>query len=214
MNCRQAKDKIRQKLDGTLGPEDQARLEEHLERCPKCRRELATLAATVEWLGDLEPVRAPVGFDDQVLRRVRQERQRAPERVGWAEALGFGFQRYLRPAAAGLVLLVVVALVGPALVQVASSYLTPRLAEPLARGTVRLVELAGDPDEIEALSDRARTISSPIGLVGRSVYRGLLDLIVPIAMWCTMGVAGIGLVWWVSRYSIQRRTRDARLVPQ
>ena len=211
MNCRKAKDWIREKLDGTLDLGEQGLLEEHLERCPKCRQELATLSAAVEWLEDLAPAPAPTDFDERVLRRVREERRRAEERVRWRDLPWFAFHRWLRPAAVTLVLLIMAAFTGPALVRASSSFVSNQLAEPLARGTVRLVELANDPKEIEAISDQAKEVSSPISLVGRSIYGGLLDLVVPIALWCTIGIACIGLIWWVSRYSVQRRTRNASL---
>jgi hypothetical protein len=213
MNCRQAKDRIRQKLDGTLDPEEQTLLEEHLAGCPKCRRELASLALAVQWLEDLGPVQAPARFDEEVLRRVREARRRAEERLGWKDLLWVSVRRWLRPAVATAVLVVGAVLGGPALVRVSSEHVTPLLAEPLAKGTVRLVELASDPKQIEEISDQAKAASSPIGLVGKSVYSGLLDLVLPVALWCTIGIAGIALVWWVSRYSLQRRTRNASLVP-
>jgi hypothetical protein len=212
MNCRRAKDKIRQKMDGVLDPDDRVLLERHLERCPKCRREMASLTQTIEWLEDLRPVGPPEGFDDRVLRRVRLERGKVGERLGWKDLVGVAFGRWARPAAAAAALIVLAVFAGPATVRVSSSFVTTWLAEPLARATVRLVELASDPKEIEAISDQAKAVSSPIGLVGKSVYSGLLDLVVPIALWCTIGVACLGLVWWVSRYSMQRRTRDASLV--
>ncbi|MCK4546213.1 MAG: zf-HC2 domain-containing protein [Candidatus Eisenbacteria sp.] len=211
MSCRKAKDWIREKLDGTLDPQGEARLEQHLDECPKCRQELATLTATVEWLEDLEPVCAPEGFDEQVLRRVREERRRAEERTCWKDLWWIAAQRWVRPAAATAGLLGAAALMGPELVRASSSFVSNRLAEPLARGTVRLVELANDPKGIETISDQAKSVSSPISLVGRSLYGGLLDMVVPVALWCAIGIAGIGFVWWVSRYSLQRRTRDASL---
>jgi len=212
MNCRQARQRIRERLDGTLEREDRARLDEHLEKCPRCRRDLATLSTAVGWLEDLEPARVPLDFGDDVMRRVREHRARAERKLSWGEMLRLNFGRYSRPAMAGLVLVVIAAVLGPALVQVSSDFVTPRLAEPLAKGTVRLVEMASDPEEIEAISDRAKEVTTPISLVGRSVYRSLLGLVVPIALWCSIGVAGVGFVWWVSRYSMQRRTGDAHLV--
>ncbi len=212
MNCRQAKDKIRRKMEGVLDPEDRALLEGHLEGCVKCRREMASLTQTIDWLEDLRPVRPPRGFDDLVLRRVRQEREQARDRLGWRDLAGVAFRRWMRPAAAAAALVVAAVFAGPATVRVSSDFVTTRLAEPLARATVSLVELASNPKEIEAISDQAKAVSSPISLVGKSVYGGLLDLIVPVALWCTIGIACLGLIWWVSRYGIQRRTRDASLV--
>ena len=37
-------------LDGELEPGDRRRVEEHLHRCPKCRRVLGTLRSTLEAL--------------------------------------------------------------------------------------------------------------------------------------------------------------------
>jgi anti-sigma factor RsiW len=199
-------------MDGDLDLEDRALLESHLEGCPKCRKEMASLTQTIDWLEGLRPVQPPSGFDDLVLRRVRLEREEARRRLTGRDLVGAAFRRWMRPAAAAAALLAIAVFAGPALVSISSSFVTTHLADPLARVTVRLVEVASDPKEIEAISDQAKAVSSPIGLVGRSVYSGLLDLVVPIALWCAIGIACLGLVWWISRYGIQRRTRDASFV--
>jgi anti-sigma factor RsiW len=59
-------------LDGDLGPDERARVEEHVHWCPECRRVLATLRQTVTGLMELR-VAAPEGLTAGVIDRLRRE---------------------------------------------------------------------------------------------------------------------------------------------
>lgn len=59
-------------LDEELGSQDQARVEEHVGICPKCRRVLATLRRTLEGLRSL-PEKPEPGLADGVIERLREE---------------------------------------------------------------------------------------------------------------------------------------------
>jgi anti-sigma factor RsiW len=59
-------------LDGELGPDERARIEEHVHWCPECRRMLQSLRRTVEGLMRLR-VPAPETVAADVIDRLRRE---------------------------------------------------------------------------------------------------------------------------------------------
>lgn len=59
-------------LDEQLAARDRGRVDEHIGRCPQCRRMLATLRRTLEELRSLS-VEAHPGIADGVLRRLHRE---------------------------------------------------------------------------------------------------------------------------------------------
>ena len=73
MRCHSCRDNLSAFLDGELSVEVTARVEEHLEGCDSCRRELEALRGidtALDALGDLEPVS---DFTERVLRRIAAE---------------------------------------------------------------------------------------------------------------------------------------------
>lgn len=76
-NCEAYLELISGMLDGTLTTEEQAALDTHLARCPDCRALVQDLQAISGDLSDLAPV--PEGFADQVMEKVAQQAQDAPE---------------------------------------------------------------------------------------------------------------------------------------
>jgi len=71
MTCQDARARFSEWADGALGAVGRAEIDEHLAGCAECRRELARFERTVSLLRTVEPARAPVGFVDQVMERVR-----------------------------------------------------------------------------------------------------------------------------------------------
>jgi anti-sigma factor RsiW len=59
-------------LDRELGPDDAARVEDHVGICPHCHRVLATLRRTLEGLRSL-PAEAEAGVAEGVIERLRHE---------------------------------------------------------------------------------------------------------------------------------------------
>jgi anti-sigma factor RsiW len=59
-------------LDGELGEDERARLEEHVRWCPECRRVLESLRRTVEGLMGLR-VATPESVATGVIERLRRE---------------------------------------------------------------------------------------------------------------------------------------------
>ncbi len=59
-------------IDGELPDPDRTRVEDHVGRCPQCRRVLATLRKTVAGLGALMSPTAPAGLVDSVIGRLNE----------------------------------------------------------------------------------------------------------------------------------------------
>lgn len=81
--CREFQEWLSPYLDGELAPWERARLEEHLKRCPACRREVARwqeIRRALEGLKATPP--APAGFKQRVLLRVQKGR-----RLRWLKSL-------------------------------------------------------------------------------------------------------------------------------
>lgn len=74
MNCSQARRDLHERIDGSLGAEALADLEDHLARCGPCRAAQAGLESSLAALRGASRLRTPVSFEDQVLDRVRAER--------------------------------------------------------------------------------------------------------------------------------------------
>jgi anti-sigma factor RsiW len=83
--CKKYEEEMHRALDDELGPEERARLEEHLAACPACRRDYAALeraVAAFEAAPRLEP--SPT-FAVGVMRRVRAAKARETRtRRGWS----------------------------------------------------------------------------------------------------------------------------------
>ncbi|MCI0588314.1 MAG: zf-HC2 domain-containing protein, partial [Planctomycetes bacterium] len=77
MNCPQARADLHERIDGSLGVQEAADLEDHLARCGSCRSAQAGLESALAILRDAPRLRTPASFEDQVLDRVRAERASA-----------------------------------------------------------------------------------------------------------------------------------------
>lgn len=76
-------------LDGTLGPEDRARVESHLSTCGSCREEVALAGPARAALSGLPELDVPAGTTWPVVQRARQRKRWLPTlspRVAWATA--------------------------------------------------------------------------------------------------------------------------------
>jgi len=71
MTCDETRGLLSALLDEALDTDERAEVEAHLAGCPDCRRELEGLRATTTLLSRVERARAPVGFVDRVMTRVR-----------------------------------------------------------------------------------------------------------------------------------------------
>ncbi len=77
MNCSQARRDLHERIDGSLGAEALADLDDHLARCGSCQGALAGLESSLGILRGASPIRAPASFEETVLERVRAERASA-----------------------------------------------------------------------------------------------------------------------------------------
>jgi Putative zinc-finger len=71
MTCHDAREWLSALLDDALEPDRRAEVEAHLAGCADCRFERDRLGATVSALRGLDRPRAPVGFVDRVVSRLR-----------------------------------------------------------------------------------------------------------------------------------------------
>jgi hypothetical protein len=70
MECLRVKELLSDYLDGNLDTQSVAQLEMHLSGCPGCRQQLDALRALVSELNQLEPVKPPHDFLDQIYERL------------------------------------------------------------------------------------------------------------------------------------------------
>lgn len=88
---------------GTVGERDRGRLERHLSRCDRCRRELAEMEEMYRLLGDFEPAKPGPFFAAKVAHAVRNEAEAAAPGAMDEGALA-GLRRWMRrPAVASAV---------------------------------------------------------------------------------------------------------------
>jgi len=78
MNCKTARDLFSLRIDEGLSYEEQRRMTQHLDSCPRCMDEYRGLERTVRLLHSLPEVEAPGTFVQDVLRAARQSRGGEP----------------------------------------------------------------------------------------------------------------------------------------
>jgi hypothetical protein len=90
--CRGFRELISGRLEGALDPEQEARLQAHLARCPDCVQALEELGRTLALLKDLPEVEPPPWLEARILARARTPappvRSRWTGRPGLAAAAG------------------------------------------------------------------------------------------------------------------------------
>ena len=105
MICRKLETEFKKALPDLLLDRERAPMaaRAHLEQCEDCRRELASLEATMLSLDGWEGVEPSPFFDARMAARMRQERSAPP--AGWLERVRsrfeYGSNAHLRPVAAG-----------------------------------------------------------------------------------------------------------------
>ena len=72
MKCARIRELLSEYMDGTLDPERTRGVKDHLSRCERCSKELASLKAVADALDSLEPVKAPNDFLERVHLRIHQ----------------------------------------------------------------------------------------------------------------------------------------------
>jgi len=78
MKCKEATYLLSEYLDGQLGPEETARLEEHLARCSKCREQYEDLKNYQALISSLETKKAPDNLEQEVLGKLASSEQVSP----------------------------------------------------------------------------------------------------------------------------------------
>jgi len=76
MSCEELSEELSAYLDGELSPEERAALETHLERCPRCREELASLRAVSGLVASLPRVEPSEQLSRTLAASLRARRTR------------------------------------------------------------------------------------------------------------------------------------------
>jgi len=76
MECKGVREKLCAYLEGVVPSEESRIIEEHLNSCPECRRNLADLKKTGELVKDLADVEPPAWLTQKIMSRVRTEEER------------------------------------------------------------------------------------------------------------------------------------------
>lgn len=71
-------------LDGELGRDEEQKLMVHLKECPSCAEIMTSMNSAIKFIEGAEPVQAPTGFVDDVMKRLPKEKKQV------------GIQRFLR----------------------------------------------------------------------------------------------------------------------
>ncbi len=87
MHCNQSQQKLSEYLDGQLPEEERNQLEDHIQECEDCRRELDSLRRTVTALHELPEIPAPEGFHERINQRLRDETKGARVVSMWRRGL-------------------------------------------------------------------------------------------------------------------------------
>ena len=107
MNCQTHRERMSDLLDGLLGPQEEARLREHIASCDDCRRHYAALEKTVGLLQSLPAISTPRDLTSAIQNRTTRRRRPFPAltllhsvqlRAAMAAmiVLAFGLFAYLR----------------------------------------------------------------------------------------------------------------------
>ena len=158
MNCHKAKESISLYLDERLGPEEQARLNEHLGQCPDCAAYLEDLRQGLAMLREEGLDRPSENFEWNLKRKIQravaeQEVERRGSRIGAREWRRFAFS-----AAAALL----VAVVGGQLWLGSLDGGSPAVA-PLAENGIATDLPQGRPGWIETGPSDLRPVADRLG---------------------------------------------------
>jgi hypothetical protein len=76
MECKGLREKLCAYLEGVVSPEESRAIDEHLNSCPECRRNLADLKKMGELVKDLAEAEPPAWLTQKIMSRVRTEKER------------------------------------------------------------------------------------------------------------------------------------------
>ncbi len=72
MKCHQVQERLSAFQDNELNPQERARVSDHLESCPACRRQLAEMEKAWQALGDLKEILPDPGFYGQLVEKIKE----------------------------------------------------------------------------------------------------------------------------------------------
>src|SRR5512139_1587367 len=84
--------KLSEYIDGSVTPDEESAIDEHLATCTECSEALRELRKTIETVKQIEEVEAPAWLTSKIMAKVREE-QEAKKRF-WRRALSFFTMKY------------------------------------------------------------------------------------------------------------------------
>ena len=72
MKCSQVQKRLSAFQDGELKPQEQGRIDEHLESCPLCRERYEEMEKVWQALGDLREINPEPGFYGQLVKKINE----------------------------------------------------------------------------------------------------------------------------------------------
>jgi len=82
-SCKTFRHWMQESMEGDLPPQEEAALQAHLDRCPVCREEYASLRASIAFLEEMPPAPLPVDFVSLVAERIARESPHILARRHW-----------------------------------------------------------------------------------------------------------------------------------
>lgn len=159
MEHAQAEDLLSEYLEGGLEAEQRRRLEEHLQECAACRRDLSLLSRSLELMRRLPRVEAPPLFAQRLLRRARR-------RGLLSTRLHHQWPRWVIPFQT-VILVLLAMLTAVVLIMLLDDHPLPlEVEEPSC-----LLVLSGAAD-VNALAESAWFCRGKVRFAGREVPRG------------------------------------------
>lgn len=70
MECKRVFDQLSDYLEEMLDPKKRVEIENHLEKCERCRRDATALKATLDILHSLEQIEVSPNFDSRVMEKI------------------------------------------------------------------------------------------------------------------------------------------------
>jgi hypothetical protein len=104
MECSEVQKRLSAYLEKVVSPKQKALIDEHLKGCKKCKRALADLKKTVDYVQKLEEVEPPAWLTQKVMARVRSE---AEAKKGIVQKIFYPFHIKIPLEAAALILVAV-----------------------------------------------------------------------------------------------------------
>lgn len=85
MECQKVRDRFSSYLEKELTPSEEKEIRDHLQSCPKCRKEFEKFEKTMQWLHSVKEVEVPDAFASELYQKMedRKKRTSAERSMRW-----------------------------------------------------------------------------------------------------------------------------------